>query len=139
MGSQAGPAPKSAAGRGFVVGDLLVGALLLAAAISSITALMYYVTRNTRTPTPVECTAGGAGDTSKCVAEKGASTVSSTPRATGCATRKGVRGKACADSAASVRAVDATPVGSLTDPASLEALPNRQVKRTKRPDLGFIR
>ena len=130
-------APGPAAGRGFVLGELLVAALLLAVAISSLTALMYSVTRNPRTRTPVEC---APADSPKCVvARSNAATGGAKLLVSGCATRSGAKVQACNDSVLGARAADATTLRSRTDSASLELLPKKPVKRTKRPDLGFIR
>lgn len=140
MNLDADTAPRPAAGRGFVLGELLVAALLLVVAVSSLTALMYSVTRSPRARTEVECTPGGKGGTPKCVAETSkASAGGAKLLVSGCATRSGSRVQACNDSVESERAADGTTLRSRTDSASLELLPKKPVKRPKRPDLGFVR
>jgi len=130
-------AARPAAGRGFVLGELLVAALLLVVAISSLTALMYSVTRNPRTRTTVECS---PADSPKCVsARTKAASGGAKLLVSGCATRTGAKVQACNDSAIGAREADALTLRSRTDSASLELLPKKPVKRAKRPDLGFVR
>lgn len=137
MDLQPDSAPGPAAGRGFVLGELLVAALLLVVAISSLTALMYSVTRNPRTRTAVECAPAGSP---KCVVPKTkAASGGAKLLVAGCATRTGAKVQACNDSALGAREADALTLRSRTDSASLELLPKKPVKRPKRPDLGFVR
>ena len=140
MSPQAETASGPAAGRGFALGELLVAALLLVVAISSLTALMYSVTRSPRTPPAAECTPDGKGGTPKCVSENSMAAAGGAKLlVSGCATRSGSKVQACNDSALSARAADVTTLRSRTDSASLELLPKKPVKRPKRPDLGFVR
>jgi hypothetical protein len=132
-------APK-AAGRGFVLGELLVAALLLAVAISSLTALMYTVTNKPARRAPVVECVKGAAKSAKCVAPKPvASTASSKLLVAGCATRSGGRVQACKDSVLLAKGDEAVVIKSRTDSASIALLPKKQPKKTPRPDLGFIR
>ncbi|MEX2109407.1 MAG: hypothetical protein WD802_02265 [Gemmatimonadaceae bacterium] len=141
MGAQSESEPK-AAGRGFVLGELLVAALLLAIAISSLTALMYSVTRHPRDRTPAECAEGGVSASANCVVENGPKSRAASGEKlllTGCATRSGAKIQACNDSVLSARGSDGTTLRSRTDSASLEMLPKKPVTRKNRPDLGFVR
>ena len=146
MTSQADTAPPAAADRGFVLGELFVAILLLALAISSVSALMYTVTRHPRTPTPVECADKASAGSAKCPATKTAASKTAAPKAAtaakllvaGCATRSGSLVQACKDSVLEAARGDATTIRSRTDSASLQLLPKKP-KRAPRPDLGFIR
>jgi hypothetical protein len=130
---------KKAARRGLVIGELLVAFVLLAIAISSLTALMYSVTRNPRTRSPVvECTEKGSATSPKCVAQAKA-TNGSKLLVAGCATRSGSKIQECTDSVVSARGPDGTTLRSRTDSASLEMLPKKPVTRKNRTDLGFVR
>jgi len=147
MQSQADVAPPATAHRGFVLGELFVAVLLLALAISSVSALMYTVTRSPRAAEQVECTDKAARSANCVAATKTATGKTATPKpkaassakllVAGCATRSGSRVQACKDS---VLAADggATTIRSRTDSASLQLLPKKQ-KRAPRPDLGFVR
>lgn len=131
---------KKEARRGLVIGELLVAFVLLAVAISSLTALMYSVTRHPRTrgQAAVECSEKGSASTPKCVAQAKASNGSKLLVA-GCATRSGSRIQACNDSVVSAQGSDGTTLRSRTDSASLEMLPKKPVTRKNRTDLGFVR
>src|SRR5687767_7812169 len=144
MTSRADTAPPATAHGGFVLGELFVAILLLALAISSVSALMYTVTRPPRTTTPVECVDKASAHTEQCVAAKatGKTTASKSASAAkllvaGCATRSGARVQACKDSVLEANAGEATTIRSRTDSASLQLLPKK--KRAPRPDLGFVR
>ncbi|HWL39834.1 MAG TPA: hypothetical protein VNO75_06310 [Gemmatimonadaceae bacterium] len=137
---QADSAPNEATGRGFVLGELLVAALLLVVAISSLTALMYTVTRNPRAPASAECTATSGAGSAKCeVMKPKASPAASKLLVSGCATRTGSRVQTCKDSVLLASSEEGTIIKSRTDSASLALLPKKSSKRAKRPDLGFIR
>ena len=146
MQLQADVAPPATAHRGFVLGELFVAILLLALAISSVSALMYTVTRHPRTPEPVECTDKSSVPSANCVAATKTATKAPAPKVAsaakllvaGCATRSGSRVQACKDSVLAADGGDATTIRSRTDSASLQLLPKKQ-KRAPRPDLGFIR
>jgi hypothetical protein len=130
--------PKNEARRGLVLGELLIAFLLLAVAISSLTALMYSVTRNPRSRTQAECTENGKAGSPKCAAPTKTANGGNLLVA-GCATRRGAKVQACNDSALSASNSDATTLRSRTDSASLEMLPKKTAKRTNRTDLGFVR
>ena len=132
--------PPKAPGRGFVLGELLVAALLLAVAISSLTALMYTVTnRPARRVSSAEC-ADAAPKSAKCVGQKPqASSASSKLLVAGCATRSGGRVQACKDSVLLAEGDDPIVIRSRTDSASMALLPKKHPRKTLRPDLGFIR
>lgn len=130
---------KKEARRGLVIGELLVAFVLLAVAISSLTALMYSVTRNPRTRSQaVECTEKGSATSQKCVAQAKPANGSKLLVA-GCATRSGSKIQECTDSVVSARSSDGTTLRSRTDSASLEMLPKKPVTRKNRTDLGFVR
>ena len=148
MSSQADSAPQRSARRGFVLGELFVAIFLLAVAISSVTALMYSVTRHPRTRAEAECSGKGVKDEPKCVApaKSGSASKASASKGlsannllvSGCATRSGARVQACNDSVLKAQEAEGTTIRSRTDSASLQLLP-RKAKRAARPDLGFIR
>jgi hypothetical protein len=132
---------KKEARRGLVIGELLVAFVLLAVAISSLTALMYSVARNPRTraqAVAVECTQKGSATSPKCVANAKSASGSKLLVA-GCATRSGSKIQGCTDSVLSARGSDGTTLRSRTDSASLEMLPKKPVTRRNRTDLGFVR
>jgi hypothetical protein len=144
---QAEIAPPATAHRGFVLGELFVAILLLALAISSVSALMYTVTRHPRTTATVECVDKTSAGSAKCAAAmKTATAKAAVPKVAsaakllvaGCATRSGSRVQACKDSVLEADGADATTIRSRTDSASLQLLPKKP-KRAPRPDLGFIR
>ncbi len=141
MGLQADSARLTAPRRGFVLGELLVAVFLLAVAISSVTALMYSVTRP-RTRPAIDCTeqAGARSPQCQAPAKAGKTKVSSAAKllVSGCATRSGARVQACTETGVTAQSSDATTLRSRTDSASLELLP-KKARRTPRPDLGFIR
>jgi hypothetical protein len=141
LAANAGPGDgnKKEAKRGLVVGELLIAVVLLAVAISSLTALMYSVTRNprTRSEAAVECTEKGSATSPKCATAPKAATASKL-LVSGCATRSGASIQACNDSVQTAQTSDATTLRSRTDSASLEKLP-RKTTRKQRTDLGFIR
>jgi hypothetical protein len=145
MATRTHSAPQ--ARRGFVLGELFVAILLLALAISSVSALMYSVTRPPRPRTAVECSekeraaSPACSPTAKTSSKSGAS-VSKTSTAekllvAGCATRTRDEIQACKDSV-NVQGADGTTIRSRTDSTSLQLLPKKQ-KRIPRPDLGFVR
>ena len=106
MNSQADTALPATAHRGFVFGELFVAILLLALAISSVSALMYTVTRHPRTTAPVDCTDKASAGSEKCPVTKTATAKAAAPKVAsaakllvaGCATRSGARVQACRDS-----------------------------------------
>jgi len=148
MQLQADVAPPATAHRGFVLGELFVAIFLLAIAISSVTALMYSVTRNPRHRTEVECSDKGAAGLPKCAAPAKSAAAKAAPTkpasaakllVAGCATRSGARVQACKDSVQGAESPDALTLRSRTDSASLQLLPPKKTKRAPRPDLGFVR
>ena len=142
MSDQADSAPASPPDRGFMVGELLVAVFLLVVAISSVTALMYSVTRNPRPRTADECLDKKAKASAKCTTPAKAPTVKAKNASrlliAGCATRTGAEVQECRDSVAASRAPGATTLRSRTDSASLELLP-KKTQRAPRTDLGFVR
>jgi predicted lipid-binding transport protein (Tim44 family) len=146
MKLQADVARPATAHGGFVLGELFVAILLLALAISSVSALMYTVTRPPRIATAVECVDKASARTDKCLAAMAAASKTAAPKSAGsakllvagCATRSGARVQACKDSVAEANAGEATTIRSRTDSASLQLLPKKP-KRAPRPDLGFVR
>ncbi len=146
MKLQADVARPAAAHGGFVLGELFVAILLLALAISSVSALMYTVTRPPRATTEVECVDKASARTAKCLDAKAATGKTAAPKSAsaakllvaGCATRSGSRVQACKDSVLEANAGEATTIRSRTDSASLQLLPKKP-KRAPRPDLGFVR
>ena len=142
MTDQADSARVSPPDRGFMVGELLVAVFLLVIAISSVTALMYSVTRHPRQRTAEECTEGNAKASPKCPSSAKApaakTKTASRLLVAGCSTRRGAEVKECTDSVAASRAPGATTLRSRTDSASLELLP-KKAQRAPRTDLGFVR
>ena len=142
MSDQADSAPESQPDRGFMVGELLVAVVLLVIAISSVTALMYSVTRHPRPRTVEECLDKSAKVSDKCVAPAKASTTKAKSASrlllAGCATRSGAEVQECKDSVAASKAPGTTTLRSRTDSASLELLPKKP-QRAPRTDLGFVR
>lgn len=120
--------------RGFVLGELFFAILLLALAISTVSALMYTATRVHRTPRPAVASATTTAGTAPAMKTASAATL----LVAGCATRSGSRVQACEDSGLLADGAEGTTIRSRTDSASLELLPKRQ-KRAPRTDLGFIR
>ncbi len=133
-----GESAQKTAKRGLVIGELLIAVLLLAVAVSSLTALMYSVTRTprVRTQAAAECAEKVGTASSKCVAsaKSGVKSV----LLNGCASRSGSRAEKCHDSLLRAQATDGTIIQSRTDSAALALLPKKQ-KRAPRPDLGFVR
>ena len=154
MSSKADSELPRTARRGFVLGELFVAIFLLALAISSVTALMYSVTRNPRARTPAECSDKAAASEPRCrgmVKAKAKATANArtasgrskesstaTLLVAGCATRTAGRVQACEDSVLARQEPNATTLRSRTDSASLKLLP-KKIKRESRPDLGFVR
>ena len=144
MSVQADVAPLPAPRRGFMFGELLMAVVLLAVAISSVTALMYSVGRHPRQREAVDCTAKASATLPECAKSAKAKSSATNPRSaakllvSGCATRTTREVKDCNDSVASARAAEGTTLRSRTDSASLQLLPKRP-KRATRPDLGFVR
>lgn len=142
MEYESGTTPPSGRRGGFVIGELFVAIFLLALAISSVTALMYSVTRDSRSRSQIDCTAKGAATLAECAAARKAAAKKTTNAArllvAGCATRRGAGVSACNDSVLSSDRDGAVTVRSRTDSASLELLPKKP-RRSPRPDLGFVR
>jgi len=125
-------------------GELLMAVVLLAVAISSVTALMYSVGRHPRQREAVDCTAKASATLPECAKSAKAKPSVTKPRTAarllvaGCATRAdGAEVKDCSDPAPAGGS-ERTTLRSRTDSASLELLPKRP-KRAPRPDLGFVR
>jgi hypothetical protein len=142
MSDQADSAPASPPDRGFMVGELLVAVFLLVIAVSSVTALMYSVTRHPRQRPVEECTGTNPKASANCPvpAKSPAAKTKTASRLllAGCATRRGAEVKECTDSVAASKAAGATTLRSRTDSASLELLPKKP-QRAPRTDLGFVR
>lgn len=125
--------------RGLVIGELVLAVLLLVVAVSSLTALMYSVTRNPRSRAEAECT-GGTATSPKCVTEAKPVKAAGGGKLllSGCTTRRGAKIQACTDSVLKAQGSDAITLRSRTDSASLEMLPKKPTRK-HRTDLGFIR
>jgi hypothetical protein len=125
---------------GFVVGELLLGLLLLAVAVSSLAALMYSVSRRTDAPREqTECVSSGPGARGKCM-QPGPKAASTLLRS-GCAEKKGASVRGCSDSLVGVDSSDEMIIRSRTDSASLALLAKKQEaeRARRRTDRGFIR
>ena len=140
------PANRRIAGkgrRGFVIGELLIGLLLLALAVSSLAALMYSVSRRSGVSrADVACVSSGNSQRGKCVSQSGASGASKLLRS-GCAMRAGMLTGGCDDEVTDADSSE-TIVRSRTDSASLELLARKQkalqaLRDSGRPDRGFSR
>lgn len=125
-----------------MLGELLVAVFLLVVAISSVTALMYSVTRTPRTRPAEECAEHGSKTSPGCVtpAKAPAAKTKSAHKLllAGCATRRGAEVKECKDSVAVSSAPGTTTLRSRTDSASRELLPKKP-RQAARTDLGFVR
>lgn len=127
------PTPKKLF-RGFVIGELLVAAILLAVTVSSLAALMYSVTRHPRPKVAEECV-GAAAKSAKCV-KPAKLAASAKLLSSSCA-----RGAASAGCRDTIRAAPGeTVLRTRTDSASQALVRKRPApKAAARPDLGFIR
>jgi hypothetical protein len=126
--------------RGFVIGELLVGMLLLAVAVSSLAALMYSVSRRPEAREPVACVAKNGAVPGTCASRSTAGGASKLLRS-GCAEKKGSSVRGCSDSLVGVDSSDEMIIRSRTDSASLALLAKKQeAERARhRTDRGFIR
>ena len=125
--------------RGLVIGEMLVGLLLLAVAVSSLAALMYSVSRRPATE-PTTCAGRAAGSSGSC-AEVPKSVVASRLLKTGCAARSGTADRTCKDIDLRADTTGETIIRSRTDSASLAMIEKKQTetRAPRRPDRGFIR
>jgi len=134
--------PVQRARRGLVIGELLVAALLLAVAVSSLVALMYSVSRRpTGARAEAECSASAAA-TGKCVPALPTAGGPSKLLRPGCATRSVFDQRDCNDSLATGDSSGgAVVVKARTDSAALALLAKKQKaqRASVRPDRGFIR
>jgi hypothetical protein len=133
--------PAQRARRGFVIGELLVAALLLVVAVSSLVALMYSVSRRpTGAHAETECSASAAA-TGKCVPSLPAAGGPSKLLRPGCATRSVFDQRDCNDSVATGDTTGGVVVKARTDSAALAILAKKQKaqRASVRPDRGFIR
>ena len=133
--------PAQRARRGFVIGELLVAALLLAVAVSSLVALMYSVSRRPTVPrAETDCSASAAA-TGKCVPALPAAGGPSKLLRPGCATRSVFDQRDCNDSIAPGDTSGEVVVKARTDSAALAILAKKQKaqRASVRPDRGFIR
>ena len=126
--------------RGFVIGELLVGVLLLAVAVSSLAALMYSVSRRPEGREPAACVAKTGAAPGNCATRATAGGASKLLRS-GCAEKKGSSVRGCSDSLVGVDSSDEMIIRSRTDSASLALLAKKQeAERARhRTDRGFIR
>jgi hypothetical protein len=129
------------AGRGFVIGELLLALLLLAVAVSSLAALMYSVSKRQSPADRSECVGTGASS-AKCAPARSAERGVSKLLRSGCATRVGYGARACKDTL--VNDVDSsgeTVLVPRTDSAAMALLEiaRKKSEPTERPDRGFIR
>jgi hypothetical protein len=124
--------------RGFVIGELLVAALLLAVAVSSLAALMYSVSHRGEARAAAACVEKTETGPGKCAipAGGGAKLLRSE-----CGGKKAASGKGCVDSTVYQSKTGAVIVRSKTDSASLALVAKKQraPRETTRPDRGFIR
>jgi hypothetical protein len=126
--------------RGFVIGELLVGFLLLAVAVSSLAALMYSVSRRPEGREPLTCVVKSGATPRNCAPRPTAGGASKLLRS-GCAEKKGTSVRGCADSLEGLDSSDEMIIRSRTDSASLALLAKKQeAERARhRTDRGFIR
>ncbi|HZF72676.1 MAG TPA: hypothetical protein VEZ51_04555 [Gemmatimonadaceae bacterium] len=133
--------PDERARRGFVFGELLIAALLLAVAVSSLAALMYSVSRRpTATPAETECAVSDAAR-GKCVPAKPVQNPESKLLRSGCATRSVFDQRKCRDSVVGEDSAGDALIKPRTDSAAMAILAKRQKQQRQsvRSDRGFLR
>lgn len=138
MSSQADSAQRTAARRGFVIGELLIALLLLAVAVSSLAALMYSVSHRPATVEEAACV-GKNASSAECIA-KAAGGPSKLLRS-GCTTLTGAAARSCRDSLVVADSSKETILRPRTDSAAMALLEKKEKasRSQERPDLGFIR
>lgn len=97
---QSGPGAARRAGRGFAIGELLIALLLLAVTVSSLSALMYSVSRRSTSGKEPECVAAAAYSR-KCAPGMPEGGGRSRLLRSGCATRSDFAQLDCADTTVS--------------------------------------
>ena len=132
--------PARGARRGFVFGELIVAALLLMVAVSSLAALMYSVSRRPVAHADTECAVSAAA-LGKCVPEKTAPPNPAKLLRPGCATRSVFDQRPCKDSVVADDTSGDAVVKARTDPAAMAILARKQKaeRASARSDLGFVR
>lgn len=132
--------PTLGARRGFVFGELLVAALLLVVAVSSLAALMYSVSRRPAGHADAECAPGNAA-IGKCVPERPAPPNPSKLLRSGCETRSVFDQRPCKDTVVADDTSGDAVVKARTDSAALAILARKQKaeRAAARTDLGFVR
>jgi hypothetical protein len=132
--------PAHGVRRGFVIGELLVAALLLVVAVSSLATLMYSVSRRPVAHADTECSVSSAAS-GKCVREQPAAPNPAKLLRSGCATRSVFDRRPCNDTVAADDTSGDAVVKARTDPAALAILARKQKaeRAAARSDLGFVR
>jgi len=127
-------------GRGFIIGELLIAALLLAVAVSSLAALMYSVSRRNEPGAERACTERSGIVESGCAAR---ANTGGAPRLlrSGCVAKGSNGVRICGDSLKGPVGSGETILKSRTDSESLTLVAKKQKSTppSARPDRGFIR
>jgi len=137
--AEAGSARR--ARRGLVIGELLVGFLLLAVAVSSLAALMYSVSSRPGTQDQSACVETKTDRASSKCATRSAANGTSKLLRSGCTAKTGTVARGCDDSTPTASARGETILRSRTDSASLALLAKKQKspRPAAKPYRGFIR
>jgi hypothetical protein len=126
--------------RGFVIGELLVAALLLAVAVSSLAALMYSVSHRLDSRASTACVGKTGAGAVKCPAAPLAGGGARLLRSN-CSSGSPARSQGCTDSAVVAGESGDLILRSRTDSASLAVAAKKQkaARDAARTDRGFVR
>jgi hypothetical protein len=129
--------------RGFVVGELLVAALLLAVAVSSLAALMYSVSHRTDSRVSRGCVEKNEARAVKCppTPVPASPGVGSKALRTDCSETGAIRRKGCTDSAVVVGESGDLILRTRIDSAAMAVAAKKQkaARDAARTDRGFVR
>jgi hypothetical protein len=126
--------------KGFVIGELLVAALLLAVAVSSLAALMYSVSHRPDSRAASACVEKNAAHTVKCPAAPAAGAGAKALRSE-CSATGAIRPKGCVDSAVVVGESGELILRTRVDSAAMAVAAKKQkaARDAARTDRGFVR
>jgi hypothetical protein len=126
--------------KGFVIGELLVAALLLAVAVSSLAALMYSVSHRTESRVANVCVEKNGARAVKCPAAPSAGVGAKALRSE-CSASGALRPKGCTDSAVVVGESGDLILRTRVDSAAMAVAAKRQkaARDAARTDRGFVR
>jgi Tfp pilus assembly protein PilV len=126
--------------KGFVIGELLVAALLLAVAVSSLAALMYSVSHRTESRVASGCVEKNGARAAKCAS---APLPGGGPKVlrSECSTSGAIHPKGCTDSAVIGDGSGDVILRSRTDSVAIAIAAKRQkaARDAARTDRGFVR